>query len=565
MTTRRVVVATIAVLIAAAIAAGVWFGFLRSVESEAHEGDSSASSPSPDPDDAGPAEEPLGTPPTTGAPAPGSGDSDIPGASRPATTSGAVPSTTDAPTPGASGVGDPLYPALGNGGYDVSHYSLELTYDPPTRFLQGLATLDITAVEALESFSLDFKSLEVRSVEVGGDPAVFSHDGSELVVTPSRPLVVGDETAVHVAYAGIAGEVATAALGAQIGWFDEDDGAYVMSEPDAASSIFPANDHPRDKATFEITLVLPRGFEGAANGLQVGEIERFPDGGSRTTFRHDFPMAPYLVAIGVGDFDVEEEVSEGGVPIRNYFEETVSDGVRGAFARQGEMIDFFAAIFGPYPFETYGALVVESAAGSFAALETQTLSTFPVGPEAQTYDEAIVAHEVVHQWLGNSVSLTDWDDIWLNEGFATYGEWLWTAERFAGGDVTGRVLNEYDLVSGQQFLDSGAEPANVDAILAENFPPPGAPPADNLFNGAVYLRGGLLLHALRLEIGDQPFFESLRTFADTFRFGNARTEDFIAIAEAAAERELDAFFDGWLFDEDPPPIPELGLEAPPDS
>ena len=550
MSDRRTAIAAIAVLLAAALALGVWWFAIRAAGDAAGEGVSATSSTLVASADSGQQAE------------------ETPSSSAPVPTSDAAPETStsipveDASVAGSEGLGDSLYPSLGNGGYDVAAYTIELDYDPPTRSLLGVATITMTPTGALSSFNLDFRRLTAGSVVVDGGEAAFEQSDDELVITPAAALPAGEEVEVEIVYAGEAAVVPTEALGGvRIGWFGEDDGVFVMSEPDAASSIFPANDHPLDKATFEIHIVLPAGFEAAANGVLVGS-ETLDDGRIRYSFRHDFPMVPYLLAVGIGDFDVVEYVSDGGVPIRDYFEVGVSDGVRAAFDRQGDMIDFYSGIFGPYPFEVYGALVVESITGGFAALETQTLSTFPVDVASSGYDEAIVAHEVVHQWFGNSVSLTDWDDIWLNEGFATYGEWLWTAERFADGDVSGRVAQEYDLVSGRDFLEQGATEAVVDDILSENFPPPGLPPADNLFNGSVYLRGGLILHALRLEIGDDAFFATLRTYADEFRYGNATTEDFVAVAESESGADLGEFFDAWLFDADMPSIDELGLEAP---
>ncbi len=535
MSRRRTILAAVAILVAAAAAAGVAYLGLRSA-----------------------------TEPDPVAPAAGRSSADASSTSAaggtPATS--APPVTTPPAVSGADGLGDPLYPNLGNGGYDVLRYRLELAYDPPSRFLEGATAIEAVAQESLRSFNLDLRLMEARAVRVNGAEAEFTQTERELTVVPAAPIDVGDTFEVEVTYAGTADRVPSAALSGTIGWFPGTDASFVMSEPDAASSVFPANDHPLDKAEFEFAITVPVGFEAAANGIMVGEPEQLPDGRVRTTFQHEFPMAPYLVAIGIADFDVEESVSDAGVPIRNYFQEDVGSGVREAFARQGEMVDFFSELFGPYPFETYGALVIPSGAGAFAALETQTLSTFPVAFGATSYDEAIVAHEVVHQWFGNSVSLADWDDIWLNEGFATYGEWLWTAEQRAAGDVSRRVAREYDFVSGRELLEGGATPAVVDDIIADNFPPPGDPPADNLFNPAVYLRGALVLHALRNEIGDGAFFSALRSFAGEFQYGNATTEDFIAIAEREGGRELDEFFADWLFEEVMPPIPELGLTPP---
>jgi aminopeptidase N len=169
---------------------------------------------------------------------------------------------------------------------------------------------------------------------------------------------------------------------------------------------------------------------------------------------------------------------------------------------------------------------------------------------------------VAHQWFGNSVTPADWRDIWLNEGFATYLEWLWSANT-SGADTPDEGAREvYALVSGQQFFEDGIAPAQVNDIIDQNFPPIGNPPGDNLFNGAVYLRGGLTLHALRLEIGDEVFFQGMRAYVERFAYGNVTTAEFIAVMEETSGQDLSEFFDGWLFDRQIPNIPAMDLVAP---
>ena len=336
-----------------------------------------------------------------------------------------VPSTTPSSTTttllasaGAPGIGDALYPRLGNGGYDAQHYDLDVTFDPNDGILSGTSTMTAVAEQNLSAFNLDMAALLATNVTVDGEPAMFHQESFELIIVPATPIAEGEVFVVAVQYAGIPDRFATSALPARIGWFGEAETVYVMAEPDATSSWFPLNDHPRDKATFSIRVGVPPPLTVASNGILVETVQE----GANTVFvfEHDFPMASYLVALGIGELERIVSVSPEGVPMRDYVDVRVGGGVRQAFLRQGEMVDFFADLFGPYPFETYGALVIESEIGSFAALETQTLSTFPIGVGAQGYEEFIVAHEVAHQWFGNSLTPGGWQDIWLNEGFATY-------------------------------------------------------------------------------------------------------------------------------------------------
>lgn len=486
-----------------------------------------------------------------------------PGAGSQATDGSEALTTTTARvgTPGSAGLDDPLYPGLGNGGYDVEHYDVKLRYQPAENTLEGLVTIEAVATQNLSSFNLDLREMIVRSVTVNGNLVRTEQTERELVITLDLVIGAGERFSTVVDYVGFPDVVPSEAFPIDIGWFGGVDGVHVMTEPDAASSFIPLNEHLSDKATWTITVTVPSPLEVVANGELVEVIE---DNGETTyVWDHPFPMATYLIALGIGQFDETESVTSSGVPIRNYFETPVDQGVRDSFSRQGEMVEFFEGLFGPYPFEAYGALVIESATGAFAALETQSLSTFPVSPSAFSYPESIVAHEVVHQWFGNSVTPKTWEDIWLNEGFATYFEWVWTSSKRGLDNTEEIAADNYDLVSGIGFLARGIPESQIGSAIDDNFPPPGTPPANDLFNGSVYLRGALLLHALRAEIGDDDFFGAVAEYADRFAYSSVNTNDFVSLVEEVSGRDLDEFFASWLTDRQVPTIPSQGL-IPPD-
>lgn len=327
------------------------------------------------------------------------------------------------------------------------------------------------------------------------------------------------------------------------GWVKFDGGIFVLSEPDGSANYYPVNDHPLDKATYIIIVTVPKPYEVAANGV----LEETTDNGDSTTYHFTVrdPMASYLTTININEFDVETMESKSGVSIRNYYSTSLPDDVSKPFARQGEMIDYFSGLFGEYPFEIYGAMVIDAELGS--ALENQTMSIFGtdmVDTKDVEYTELTVAHELAHQWFGDSVSVADWGDIWLNEGFATYAEGLWI-EHTNGSDA----MNEWIISVYNEVRDD-----------PEYYPPPGSPTADDLFNGGVYYRGGLTLHALRLEVGDDAFFQILKTYAERYKYGNSTTADFIQTAEEVSGKDLDDLFNTWLYDEKLPPLPALGLE-----
>lgn len=454
-----------------------------------------------------------------------------------------TPSLTLKPKPGAPGIGDSLYPHLGNGGYDVQHYTLDLTvHDVTAGELEGITTIDARATQNLSSFNLDFMGFEITKLVVNGQPADFEHNLQELTITPSTSLAANESFTVEVQYQGSPQEARSAALPFQIGWITFEGGSFVLSEPDGAASFYPVNDHPLDKASYTFRVTVPKPFEVGANGM----LTETTDNGDTTTFVFEArePMASYLATINIDEFDIETSQAENGVPIRNYFPAELPEEFRQPFERQDEMLVYFSDMFGPYPFEVYGALVIDKSFG--AALETQTLSIFSIemiDPNQFEGSEEVVAHELAHQWFGDSVSVGDWRDIWLNESFATYAQGLWLEHTQGRQALDERIREMYAVVL-----------SNRDSMS-----PPGEPPADGLFNLGVYYWGALCLHALRLEVGDEAFFEILKTYFERFKGGNARTADFIAVAEEVSGRELSAFFDSWLYSKNVAPIPGLGL------
>jgi aminopeptidase N len=438
---------------------------------------------------------------------------------------------------GAAGVGDEHYPTYGNGGYDTRHYDLDIDYDPATDRLEGDASIRARATESLCSFNLDLVGLEVRRVEVDGKRADWTRSAHELTVTPRRPLNDGRRFEVEVRYDGVPGEFMIPGTDIRTGFMATPEGATVAGQPEVAAAWYPVNDHPIDKASYNFEVTVPNAYEVVANGFLRDRDRR----GGSTTWEWDArePMASYLATIDIGNWDVHRWRTNTGLPVYDAVDAAITGGLRAeidaGLARQGEVLDMLTDAFGPYPFSTVGAIVPNQEDLRFA-LETQTR---PVYSKRFWRDsqgnprnaDFVVVHELAHQWFGDDVALAKWQDIWLNEGFATYAEWLWE-EHEGRGTPQETFRATYDAIPADDPFWS--------VVI-------GDPTVDLLFHDAVYVRGAMTVQALRNEVGDEAFWRIVREWASSKSGGNGTTEEFIALAEQVAGRQLDAVFDTWLF------------------
>jgi aminopeptidase N len=448
------------------------------------------------------------------------GDDDV--ESPTAGTAPSEPRAVDVAARGADGAGDPYYPHMGNGGYDVLHYTIDLSVGMSGNTIAGTTIIRAQATQDLGAFNLDFHGLEIGDVMVGGAPAHFSREGNELTITLPDDLPDGDIFTVTVTYGGVPDPIDDPGVPfARLGWVVYEPGVFVLSEPSGAMSWFPVNNHPTDKATYTFRITVAKPFVVAANGLLKEEV----DHGDSTTYVWEAkdPMASHLATVAIAELAAMTEKGPNGLPIRNYFPPDADERVTAVFERTADMIRFYSDVFGAYPFEAYGVVVMNT---DFpAALETQTLSTFGLA----ALDESVVAHELIHQWFGNSVSLSTWQDIWLSEGFAIYFEGLWREHTDGTFSLNDRMNRLYD------------------SIVARRLPAPADPSVEGLFSATVYDRGAWTLHALRLQVGDEVFFDIVRAYYERFRGGNASTSDFIAVAEEVSNQDLAGLFEGWLF------------------
>ena len=433
-------------------------------------------------------------------------------------------------SPGSAGIGDSYFPLYGNGGYDVEHYDLNIRYSPSSDRLVGDATITAQATMDLSRFNLDLVGLQIDSLTVDGVDATWTREQQhELVVTPPQALLLNSTFVVRVAYAGVPKRFSDLVPG---GVVRTDDGALFIGEPQAAAAWFPVNDHPKDKATYRFDLTVPDRLKAISNGRFLG---RAPAGNGRSTWSWEVtdPMASYLATAAIGRFRIDRRVTDSGIRVLDALDPRAPDEARLALLKEERIVRFLARQFGPYPFDGLGGIVDHHRLGY--ALETQTRPVYD-SSFFSGVNTFIVTHELAHQWFGDVVSIDDWQHIWLNEGFATYAEWLWADRR---GLATPQAISSFYC---------RVVPAS-DRFWKVT---PGDPGVDRLFDRAVYVRGAMTLQALRRAVGTAAFFEILRTWVVDQGNGTGTTDQFIQLAEATSGMQLDALFDEYLFTPEQP-------------
>ncbi|MFJ2393485.1 M1 family metallopeptidase [Streptomyces sp. NPDC087843] len=448
-----------------------------------------------------------------------------------------------APSPATPlGIGDRLFPHLGNPGYDVRSYDLSFAYTGKnTEPLAAVTTIDAVTSRRLDRVNLDYAHGTVGSVEVNGSPAAFTSAGDDLVVTPAQPVPAGGWMRITVRH-----HSDPAAGGDQDGgWVRTKDGLAMANQADAGHLVFPCNDHPSDKAMFTIHVTAPEGYTAVANGLPTGAV-RAP-GGTTWTYRTKHPMATELTQVSIGRSTVLHRTGPHGLPVRDVVPTKDRERLEPWLRKTPDQIAWMERKVGRYPFETYGLLMAQARTGF--ELETQTLSLFerelftqPAYPK--WYVESIMVHELSHQWFGDSVTPRDWSDLWLNEGHATWYEALYAQEK-GKKPMEARMKAAYR--ASDTWRAAGGPPA------APKGPRPGQ--KISIFRPNVYDGAALALYALRQEIG-RPAFERLeRAWVAVHRDGTASTADFERLASSIGNRDLSGFFQAWLYGKRTPPMP----------
>jgi aminopeptidase N len=434
---------------------------------------------------------------------------------------------------GAPPVIDPYIPANGNFGYRVSRYELDLEYKVNINRLSGTASITAATLASLKTFSLDLSdALAVSKVSVNGHrPQSFNRSHGKLNVTLSSALPAGAAMSITVRYAGTPRPIRT--LWGEVGFEELTNGALVAGQPNGAASWFPCDDHPSSKASYRIAISTDNPYRALANGELVSRRTR----AAMTTWTYEQaePTSTYLITLQIGDYETHR-LAKTPVPMNAVLPHRLKHDFEYDFGRQPQMMKLFVKLFGPYPLST-GYTVVVTDDDLEIPLEAQGISIFGAnhcGGERSA--ERLIAHELAHQWFGNSVTARRWRDIWLHEGFACYAEWLWSE------DSGGRSADDW-----ARYYHGKLAASRHDLLLAD-------PGPRDMFDDRVYKRGALTLHVLRRTIGDDGFFELLRDWTTRHRHGTAVTDDFTGLAANYANESLRPLWQAWLYSKDVPDL-----------
>lgn len=431
---------------------------------------------------------------------------------------------------------DSYYPGKGDPGVDVLHYDLDLVWKRSRRLLVGDALLDFRATSAALAFQLDLgESLAVREVLVDDVPAGYEHTGKNLVV--HSPVSSNSRHTVRIRYRGTPESVHAPTTRSDfntVGMKVTDDGQLrTMQEPFGAFTWYPSNDHPSDKALYDIEVTAPGDWVGVSNGTLRSRVAGKNQ--TTTTWHLGDPVATYLMTLAVGPYAHRTDIGPHGLPLHFWLPRGNVDRYLSVFRHVSRDLSWLESKLGRYPFRTAGAVVVPGN----SAMETQSLVTFGAkrffarGAEAA---REVMVHELAHQWYGDTVTPNDWADLWLNEGMAMYLQGRWNAT----------------------FTPTGwREWANhfsyYNRVLRGSDGPPAAYDRGEFAQNCVYLCTAAMYEELREKLGSEAFWALVRDWPQEHLNGSADREMFVAWVEAETGRELSGFFDDWLLSPTWPP------------
>lgn len=433
----------------------------------------------------------------------------------------------------SSPVIDPYLPEAGNFGYRVSRYELDLEYKTAINRLSGSAAITAVTLAEIKTFTLDLAdALSVSKVSVNGKrPAHYRTAAGKLHITLAERLPAGAAMTVGIRYSGNPRPNRTP--WGDVGFEELTEGVLVAGQPNGASSWFPCDDHPAAKASFRVQIATESPYFALANGKL---LSRRPRAGMTTwVYEQSEPTSTYLITLQIGVYN-RHRLAKNGVEIFAVLPDRLRREFAHDFGRQPQMMKLFTKLFGPYPLAT-GYTVVVTDDDLEIPLEAQGISIFGANHcDGSRKAERLIAHELAHQWFGNSVTVQRWRHIWLHEGFACYAEWLWSEH-----------CGERTAQQWAQHYHHRLKHSPHDLVLAD-------PGPRDMFDDRVYKRGALTLHVLRQRIGDANFFALLKDWTTRYRHSSVVTDDFLGLASQYSDESLRSLWAAWLYSTEVPAL-----------
>ncbi|MEU8814164.1 M1 family metallopeptidase [Actinoplanes sp. NPDC048796] len=421
-------------------------------------------------------------------------------------------------------VADKLYPKHGTAALDVLHYDLKLAWKPTTKTLTGTATLRIRPTADASEIKLDFKPYALDQVTVDGVPAKGAKVTAEKLVVPAT--VKSDEPVTLTV--GYHGKPATTPIPSHRSDVEplgltitKEGGLWTMQEPFGAFTWYPANDQPSDKALYDIAVTVPPGWSAIAAGTPAGQT------GTTFSYRSTDPMASYLQTLAVGKYKRITAKGPNGLPLTYWYRPGTDERLLPSLKKSPQFISFLEKRFGKYPFPTGGIVIVDSASG----METQQMITMggkPAKFDPAAYEEDLL-HEYAHQWFGDSVTPSSWTDLWLNEGWATYTQFLYQ-----------QSIDKFSDAALETYLRQS------DAKLRAKLGPPGSPKAANFAESNVYICPAAMLKELNDALGDAKFFALGRAWVQTQKNTQQDRASFIAFVNKQTGKDFTKLITNWL-------------------
>ncbi len=431
-------------------------------------------------------------------------------------------------------LGPTLFAGAAGDGYvrlddvDILHYRIRVDIGETGKAIQGETTILAEMLAGgREVLPLDLVGLTVDRVTVDGESATFAHRDGRLLITLKDGYAEGDTVTVTIDYGG---EPVDGLFIRENKFGDRS--VFADNWPNRARHWFPGVDHPYDKATVEFIVTAPAVYDVVANGRLL-ETATVSAERTRTHWKTDAPIPTYCMVVGAARFSIVRPGSWEGVPVSYYLFPSDRDAGSEDFSRSTDMLAFYTELIGPYP---YAKLALVQSSTRFGGMENASAIFFAeMSITGTRRNETVVAHEIVHQWFGDSVTESDWHHLWLSEGFATYFGALF----FEKADGDERFQEMLARSRSRYFNANRRAPAPiVNPEITDLF---------DLLNAYNYSKGGLVLHMLRGLMGDAAFFEGIRRFYREFRDQTVLTGDFQAVMESRAGERLDWFFDQWIY------------------